>query len=182
MNKILIIAGIFCSMITFLGLFTPWIELQSTPYKLGEARVKDHIKITGWDIILGKIQVVQMIESQECLCWRYYRTVELQVESKFYPVLCLIGGVLFLIGGISTLKLKDKVSLMIFLTGGLLVFICGVLGFINNIWVTPRTIIIEEYTIFGYYGYGLLICIIGGTLGVLASFFMWGIDTVKLCF
>jgi len=177
MSKIpIIIAGIFCSVITFLGLFTPWIELQSTPYKLGETRVKDYIEITGWDIILGKIQVVQMIESQECLCWEYYRTVELQVESKFYPVLCLIGGVLFLVGGISTLKLKDKVSLIIFLSGGALVLIGGVLGFINNIWVTPRTIIIEGYTIFGYYGYGLFICAISGILGVLVALFMWGIS------
>lgn len=172
----IIIVGAICSIIMFLGLFAPWIELQSTPYKLGEMRVKDSIKISGWDLSLGRIQVVQMVESQDRLCWEYYRTLQLQVENRFYPILCLIGGILFSAGAISTIIPKNKVSSLMFLLGGILSLIGGTLGFLDNRWVTPRTIIIEGYTIFGYYGYGLFICTLSSILGILTAFFIWGIS------
>lgn len=178
MNRFLLILGVICCLIVLTGFFSPWLELYSFPYKLGEARVKDHLTISGWDLSQGRIHVVQMMESQERLRWEYYRTVELQVESKLYPYLCLIGGILFLTGGISAAKLDEnsKAAYLIIFSGGAAAFIGGVIGFLDNRWITPRVIVIEEYAVFGYYRYGLLLCIIGSLLGIIGCLFCMGIS------
>jgi len=131
MNKFLLILGIVCCLIVLTGFFSPWLELYSAPYKIGEARVEDYVTISGWDLSQGRIRVVQMMESQERLRWEYYRTVELQVESKLYPYLCLIGGVLLLTGGISAAKLDEnsKAAYLIILSGGVAAFIGLFQGF-----------------------------------------------------
>lgn len=182
MNKFLLILGVICCLIVLTGFFSPWLELYSAPYKIGEARVKDYVTINGWDLSQGRIQVVQMMESQERLRWEYYRTIELRLESKFYPYLCLIGGVLLLAGGISAAKLDEnsKVTYLFILFGGAASFIGGIIGFLDNIWITPKVIIIEKYTIFGYYRYGLLLCIIGSLFGIIGCLFAWGISRREL--
>jgi hypothetical protein len=174
MNKILSIIGLICGIIALTGFFTPWLELYSSPYKLGEARVKDYLVVTGWDLSQGNIQVVQMIESLEHLRWEYYSTIELRIESKSYPYLCLLGGILLLLGGISALKSEGKAPYLITFLGGILAFAGGSLGFWINRWITPRVIVIEQYTVFGYYRYGLLLCIIGSLVSVIGCFFIWG--------
>ena len=178
MNRFLPILGVICCSIVLTGFFSPWLELYSSPYNLGEARVEDHVMISGWDLSRGRIRVVQMIESQERLRWEYYMTVELQVESKLYPFLCLIGGVLLLAGGMSAAKLDEnsKAAYLIIFSGGAAAFIGGVIGFLDNKWITPRVIIIEEYAVFGYYRYGLLLCIIGSLLSIIGCLIAWGIS------
>jgi hypothetical protein len=174
MNKFLSIIGIVCGVIVLSGLFTPWLELYSSPYKLGEIQVKDYLVVTGWDLSQGNIQVVQMMESLEHLRWEYYRTIELRVESKSYPYLCLVGGILLLLGGISALKSERKTPYLIIILGGILAFAGGSLGFWINMWITPRVIVIEQYTVFGYYRYGLLLCIIGSLVSVIGCILILG--------
>jgi hypothetical protein len=161
MNIFLSIFSLVCRVIVLMGFFTPWLELYSNPYMLGEARVKDYLVVTGWDLSQGNIRVVQMIESIEYLRWEYYRTIEMRVESKSYPYLSLVGGILLLLGEISALKSEGKTPYLIIILGGALAFAGGCLGFWTNRWITPRAITIEQYTVFGYYRYGLLLCIIG---------------------
>lgn len=176
MGKHLSALGVICSAIIFTGFFTPWLGIYSSPYEMEGVRVKDHVEVTGWDLSIGRIKVVQMRESQEYLRWEYYRTIELQVESKSYPLLCLVGGIMFLIGGVSALKLKSKVPYSSLLIGGSLSFIGGALGFLENRWIIPRAIVIEKYVIFGYYRSGLLLCIIGSIIGIFGCLFIWGIS------
>jgi len=124
MIRILPVFGAICCLIIFIGFFSPWLELYSSPYNLEGVRVKDQAAISGWDLSQGRIRVVQMIESQELLRWEYYRTLELRVESKFYPYLCLIGGILLFVGGIITVKMSKniKIAYLIILSGSLLSF------------------------------------------------------------
>jgi hypothetical protein len=174
MNKFLSIIGFVCGVVVLAGLFTPWLELYSSPYKLGEVKVRDYLVVTGWDLSQGNIHVVQMVESIEHLRWEYYRTMDMRVESKSYPYLVLVGGILLLLGGIIALKSEGKAPYLIMILGGIQAFAGGSLGFLINTWITPRVIVIEQYTVFGYYRYGLLLCIIGSLVSVIGSILIWG--------
>ncbi|MEM1543911.1 MAG: hypothetical protein QW502_03095 [Candidatus Bathyarchaeia archaeon] len=174
MSKYLSVLGMICATIMLTGFFTPWLGMYSAPYEMEGVRVMDYVEVTGWDLSIGRIKVTQMRESQEYLRWEYYRTIELQVESKSYPILCLIGGIIFLIGGISALKLKNKVPFLSLLIGGALSFIGGALGFLENRWIIPRAIVIEKYVIFGYYRSGLLLCTISSIICIFGCLFIWG--------
>jgi hypothetical protein len=173
MNKFLSVVGLVCGAIVLAGVFTPWLELHSNPYKLEKAKVKDYLVVNGWDLIQGNIRVVQMIESVELLRWEYYRTIELRVESKSYPYLSLVGGFLLILGGVCALRSEGRTSYLAIVSGGLLAFAGGFLGFWLNRWITPRVIVIEQYTVFGYYRYGLLLCIIGSLAGIVGCSFIW---------
>lgn len=168
MNRTLAIIGLACGVIVLMGFFAPWLELHSRSYRLGEERVKDHLKVTGWNLVQGRLEVIQVAE------WGGdYMTTEIQVESKSYPYLVLAGGILLMLGGIGALTSKRKAPYLIVISGGVLAFVGGLLGFWVNRWITPRAIIIENYTVFGYYRYGLFLCTIGSLVSIAGCILEW---------
>lgn len=173
MNKTLATVGLACGAIVFMGFFSPWLELHSRSYRLGEERVRDHLKVTGWNLAQGRLEVIQEMESLERLRWEDSVTTEIQVESKSYPYLVLAGGILLVSGGIGALTSKRKVPYLIVISGGVLAFVGGFLGFWINRWITPRAIIIENYTVFGYYRYGLFLCTIGSLVSIAGCILEW---------
>jgi len=179
MNRNLAIIGFVCGVIVLVGFFSPWLELNSRPYRLEGARLKDQLKITGWNLGQGKIQVTQMVESLERLCWEKYKIIEIQVEGKSYPYLSLAGGILLVLGGIAALRFKGKAPYLIVILGGILALVGGFLGFWDNRWIRHVLITIEDYAVSGYYRYGLLLCIIGSVVSIVGCILEWGIYQIE---
>jgi len=170
MNRTLAIIGVVCGLMVLVGFSTPWLELNSAPYQLEGATVKDNLKITGWNLVLGKVQVVQRKLSSE----EPSKIIEIKVESKSYPYLDLVGGILLALGGVSALLPKRKLPYAIIILGGSFSFVGGCLGLLDNRWIR-HPIIIGDYTVFGYYSHGLLICITGSLLSIIACSLTWGL-------
>ena len=174
MNRASAILGLICGATVLMGFFSPWLELNSRSYELGGARVKDHLTVSGWNLAQGKLDVLQTAESLEHMRWEKYKTIEIQVERKFYPYLDLAGGILIVFGGIFLLMSKRRIPHLIVILGGVLAFVGGCLGFLDNRWIRYSTIIItENYAVFGYYGQGLLLCVIGSFILMAGWVIVW---------
>jgi len=172
MNRKLMAIGFVSGVIVLFGFLSPWLELNSAPYQFKNVRVKDNVKITGLDLLLGKLRVVQK------KVWgdKLYRTVEIQIESKYYPFLDLVGGILLLLGGASTIYFKGKMPYLIILSGGTLALIGGFFGFFENRWIRHMPVIIENYVVSGYYRYGLIMCIVGSLFASIGCLLDWTIS------
>jgi len=171
MNRTLAINGTACGLIVLVGFLAPRLELTSAPYLSEGVTVRDHLRVNGWNLITGKIQVVQMRSgSQEPV-----RTIEVHVESKSYPYIDLAGGILLLLGGLTALTSKQRLPYAIVIVGGLLAFVGGSLAFLDNRWIR-HAIVIGDYTVYGYYSHGLLLLMAGSLLSIVVSALKWGLS------
>jgi len=171
MNRAMVVTGLGCGLIVLVGFLMPWLDLSSAPYLSEGTTVRDHLVITGWNLATGKIQVAQRRPGSIELV----NAVELQVESKSYPYLDLVGGILLVIGGVSALSHKRRLPYLIIVAGGLLVFMGGCLGFLDYRWVR-HPIVFEDYTVYGYFSHGLVMCTVGSLLAIVACALKWGLS------
>ncbi len=149
----------------------PWLDLNSAPYLSEGTTVRDHLKITGWDLATGRIQVARRKPGSGELV----KTVELQLESKYYPYLDLAGGILLVMGGIGAVSRMKRLPYMFIAAGGVLAFTGGCLGFIDYRWVR-HPVIFEDYTVYGYFSHGLVMSITGSLLSIVVCALKWGLS------
>lgn len=165
-NKILASAGLVFGIIVLAGFFSPWLGLRSGPFQTSEgSTLEDSVKVTGWNLTQGRLQVVQKKEMGD----EVHKIINLQIESKNYPYLSLIGGILLVAGGISALISERKFGRIAIALGGLLALIGGFWGLIANGWVVARYISFGDYYLLGYYEYGVPACLIGGLCGLFGT-------------
>lgn len=165
-NKVLIATGLIFGIIVIAGFFSPWLGLRSGPYQTSEGKtLEDHIKITGWNLTQGRLQVVK----KEDMGREVHKIVNLRTEDKNYPYLCLMGGILLVAGGVSALISEKKYLRIIIAAGGLLAFIGGFWGLIENGWVVKRYISFRNYYLLGYYRFGISMCLVGGLAGLFGA-------------
>jgi len=175
MEKALMIFSTLVGLIILVGLFSPWLELNSRPYILEGKRIRDHAEITGWNFIQGRFHIVRMIESIECLCWKEYDVIDAPVERKIYAYMNLIGGLLLISSSICALGLRRKIHyvILVILIGGILAFAGGSWGFWDNRWIRYSLITMDGYSLYGYYRYGILLCTIGGIIAIIGAVCLW---------
>lgn len=171
MNRTLVTTGLGCGLIVFAGFLMPWLDLKSAPYLSEGTTFRDHLEITGLNLATGRIQVVQRRPGSG----EIVKTLEIQVESKTYPNLDLVGAVLLVIGGVSATSGRRKPPYAIIIAAGLLAFAGGCLGLLDYRWVR-HPIVFEDYTVYGYFSHGLVLCITGSLLAILACALEWGLS------
>lgn len=165
MNRALPTIGLIFGIMVVVGFFSPWLSLKSNIHRTEGTEVVDFVNITGLDLTRGKIKVTQRESGTNDI----YEIIHLKIEDKNYPYLTIIGGSLLLLGGILAIKSKRKLTYGIIICGGIIASIGGWWGLLANTWIKHRAISFGKYAFFGYYRFGLLLCVVGGSVSVLGT-------------
>ncbi|KXA90778.1 hypothetical protein AKJ63_02205 [candidate division MSBL1 archaeon SCGC-AAA259D18] len=165
MKKILPIIGLIFGIIIIVGFFSPWFSLKSNIHRTEGIRVEDFVNVTGWDLARGEIKVTQKESGTKDI----HEIIHLKIEDKDYPFLDIIGGSLLLLGGVLAIISKRKFTYGIIIGGGIIASIGGWWGILANTWIRHRAISFGNYALFGYYRFGLLMCVFGGFVSILGT-------------
>lgn len=165
MKKVPLLVGIILGSFVILGFFLPWVSLESAPYRSKGKLIEDSTKPNGWDLFTGKLEVKKINATTE----KTLRRLILKTTEKNNPILIIIGGILLISGGLTSIFVKNDLIYILIISGGILAGTGGIWSYINLRWVRHQIIKIEDYKLVGYYSYGLLISTVSGFLSAFLS-------------